>query len=237
MTIVIFQNVVQYGMIKTMISEKISVTIGDYLITIFTLERDGEPATGVRLAELLNVTPPTVTNTLKRMVRDGLVVMNSAHLPYLTEAGFEAASSIMRRHMLAEWMLNRLLSWSKLHKEAHEFEHAISSEVEAALLEELHHPHLCPHGNPFPGYEDAASSWIPLTQTCSGARGIVRRIHEFAEDNTDILTFLEENQIAPGQHVQIEQVLPFNETITITVDRHFVPLGFAVARYIFVELV
>ncbi len=143
-------------------SEKISATIEDYLVSIFVLERDGEAVIGVRLAELLGVTPPTVTNTLKRMVRDGLVTMDTAHCPRLTKPGLEAASSVMRKHILAEWMLNPMLSWSKLHKEAHELEHAISSEVEAALLEELDHPLVCPHGNPFPGHEDAVSGWIPL---------------------------------------------------------------------------
>lgn len=216
-------------------SEKISATIQDYLITIFVLERDGEQVTGVRLAELLDVTPPTVTNTLKRMSRDGLVTMDSAHLPHLTSTGLEAASSVMRKHMLAEWMLNRLLSWSKLHKEAHEFEHAISNEVEAALIEELHHPQVCPHGNPLPGYEGVVSGWIPLTQAIAGEKGIIRRVHEFAEASPETLAFLEDHQIAPGQPVQIEQILPFNETITLRVNQQSVTLGFPVARFIFIE--
>jgi DtxR family Mn-dependent transcriptional regulator len=218
-----------------MMSEKISATIQDYLITIFVLERDGEQVTGVRLAELLDVTPPTVTNTLKRMSRDGLVTMDSAHLPHLTSTGLEAASSVMRKHMLAEWMLNRLLSWSKLHKEAHEFEHAISNEVEAALIEELHHPQVCPHGNPLPGYEGVVSGWIPLTQAIAGEKGIIRRVHEFAEASPETLAFLEDHQIAPGQPVQIEQILPFNETITLRVNQQSVTLGFPVARFIFIE--
>jgi len=216
-------------------SEKISATVEDYLGILYILERDGEPVNGVRLAELLSVTPPTVTNTLKRMVRDGLITMDTSHLPHLTEAGQEAASSVMRKHMLAEWMLNRVLAWSKLHKEAHELEHAMSSEVEEALLEELHHPEVCPHGNPFPGYEAAASNWIPLTQARNGARGVIRRIHEFAEDNAAILAFLEEKRIAPGQEVRIQEILPFNETITLCVDDQPVSLGFTVAQYIFFE--
>ena len=158
-------------------SERISATIEDYLAIMFILKRDGEAVNGARLADLLGVTPPTVTNTLKRMVRDGLITMDSTHLPHLTPAGEDAASSVMRKHQLAEWMLNRVMSWSKLHKEAHDLEHAISDEVEAALLEQLHHPETCPHGNPLPGYEAAVVSWIPLTQARSGDRGYVRRIH------------------------------------------------------------
>ncbi len=216
-------------------SEKISATIQDYLITIFILERDGDPATGVRLAELLGVTSPTVTNTLKRMVRDGLITVNASHLPHLTPEGHAAASSVMRMHMLAEWMLKPLLSWSKLHKEAHEFEHAMSGEVEAALFEELHHPEVCPHGNPLPGYEETVSGWIPITQATTGTRGIIRRIHEFAENNTGVLYFLEEKHIAPGQVVAIEEALPFTETITLSLDGKPVSLGFAIAQYIYIE--
>lgn len=216
-------------------SEKISATIEDYLVTIFVLERDGEPVSGVRLAELLRVTPPTVTNTLKRMVRDSLITMDSAHLPHLTGAGHEAASTVLRKHMLAEWMLNDLLAWSQLHKEAHDLEHAISSDVEAALIQKLDDPAFCPHGNPFPGREAAASNWVPLSRATAGMRGTIRRIHEFAENNVVILSFLEENHIAPGQPVTVSEVLPFNETVTLQVGEHSVSIGFAIARYIFLE--
>lgn len=217
-------------------SEKISTTIEDYLGIIFVLERDNEPVVGTHLAELLGVTPPTVTNTLKRMVRDGLIEMDSARGTHLTEEGKVAAGSVMRKHMLAEWMLNRMVSWSNLHKEAHQFEHAISNEVEAALLENLHNPEVCPHGNPFPGYEDVVSAWIPLIQTTAGQRGIVRRIHEFAEDNHAVLSFLEEKKIAPGQEVLIKEILSFNQTVQVEIAGQSVILGFAVAQYIFIEL-
>ena len=70
----------------------------------------------------------------------------------------------------------RMLPWSKLHQEAHNLEHAISSEVETALFEELEHPLTLPHGNPLPGSEEAVSSWIPLTKISSNQRVIIKRI-------------------------------------------------------------
>jgi DtxR family Mn-dependent transcriptional regulator len=221
---------------RMIMSEKISATIEDYLGAIFILERDGETVIGARLAELLGVSPPTVTNTLKRMLRDGLVTMDVSHAPHLTSQGNEAARSVMRKHMLAEWMLNRVVSWSSLHKEAHELEHAISNEVEAALLENLHNPAVCPHGNPLPGYEDTVSAWIPLTQAAPGMRGIIRRIHEFAEDDYPVLSFLESKRIAPGQQITIQEVLPFNQTITVGLKGEAVTLGFAIARFIYIQL-
>jgi DtxR family transcriptional regulator, Mn-dependent transcriptional regulator len=220
---------------KTSSETRISSTIEDYLGIIYVLERDGEPVTGVRLAQLLGVSAPTVTNTLKRMLRDDLITLDAEHRTHLTESGLQASQSVIRRHMLAEWMLSRMLSWSKVHKEAHEFEHAMSGEVEAALYTELNNPEVCPHGNPFPGHEEIASGWIALTDAPVGVPLVIRRIHEFAEDSDKVLAFLEENKIAPGREATILEVLPFNQTMNVCALGHVFALGFSVARYIYAE--
>ncbi len=213
---------------------KLSSTIQDYLLLIYVLERDKEPVVGARLAELLGVTPPTVTNTLKRMTRDGLISMTQDGT-HLTEAGWEAARVIMRRHMLMEWMMVKTLPWSKLHNEAHQLEHAISAMTEAALLEQLGHPQTCPHGNPLPGYEQAVAGWLPLTEIPAGKAVTIRRIHELAEGNVDLLDYLEQHHVKPGKQGKVIEILPFNQTITLQVDGQPVTLGNAAARYIFVE--
>ena len=216
-------------------TEKISATIEDYLSLLYISERDGEPVTGVRLSESLGVSTPTVTNTLKRMKRDGLIEMDEDHQPRLTPAGTESARTVLRRHMLAEWLLVRLVSWAKVHDEAHGFEHTISTEVEDASMAELNQPETCPHGNPLPGFEANAAAWIPLTQVKTGEKVIVRRIHELAEEIPGLLKFLEENGIKPGQVVTVKEELPFNQTITLLVEGKPVTLGFPIARKIFVE--
>ena len=220
---------------KTDISS-LSSTIQDYLSLIYVMERDEEPVVGAHLADLLNVTPPTVTNTLKRMTRDGLITMNKDGT-HLTENGWSAARTVMRRHMLMEWMMLETLPWSKLHGEAHNLEHAISSMAESALIEQLGNPQTCPHGNPLPGFEDAVKDWKPLTDLPIGQKVIIRRIHELAEENALLLGFLEENKVMPGTEAVVSDVLPFNETITIEVDVQPVTLGNVAAKYIFVELV
>ncbi len=213
---------------------KLSQTIEDYLSFIYVIERDGEPVVGARLAELLQVTPPTVTNTLKRMVRDGLITMND-HGTHLTESGWEAARQIMRKHMLMEWMMQRMLPWSKLHSEAHNLEHAISEEAENALYNSLGHPKTCPHGNPLPGYEDYVASWVPLTTVPVGKEVTIRRIHELAEEDSALLEFLEEKEITLGKKAKVIELLPFNHTLTLEVKGKPVTLGFTVAKKIFVE--
>jgi len=214
--------------------DKLSTTIEDYLSLIFVLERDGEPVIGVQLAELLNVTPPTITNTLKRMVRDRLLVMDKKGAR-LTKAGRESAQTVLRRHMLTEWMMVNRLPWAKLHQEAHNLEHAISAEAEAALLEELGHPQTCPHGNPLPGCEEVVASWLPLTRIPQNEVVIIRRIHELAEQNSELMEFFERKEIMPGKQVMIKEVLPFNQTITLVIKKRIATLGFATARYVFVE--
>jgi DtxR family Mn-dependent transcriptional regulator len=183
----------------------------------------------------MKVSPPTVTNTLKRMVRDGLITMqeNGTHL---TDPGWDAARVIMRKHMLMEWMMLRMLPWSKLHSEAHNLEHAISEEAENALYEELGRPKTCPHGNPLPGCEDAVAAWVPLTKVPLGKVVTVQRIHELAEENSELLEFLERKKIMIGNQVKVIEILPFNHTLTIEIKGTPVTLGFTVARYIFVEM-
>ncbi|MFH1524145.1 MAG: metal-dependent transcriptional regulator [Chloroflexota bacterium] len=212
----------------------LSVTIQDYLSLIYVMERDDEPVIGSRLAELLGVTPPTVTNTLKRMTRDGLITMTQEGT-HLTESGWDAARIVMRRHMLMEWMMSKTLPWSKLHGEAHHLEHAISTMTETALMEQLGHPQTCPHGNPLPGCEEATSVWVLLTKIPAGETVFVRRIHELAEENAALLEYLEQHQVMPGKQAKVTEILPFNQTITIEVEGKPVTLGNAAARYIFVE--
>jgi DtxR family transcriptional regulator, Mn-dependent transcriptional regulator len=214
--------------------DKLSTTVEDYLSVIHVLERDKTPVVGVQLAELLRVTPPTVTNTLKRMTRDGLVRMQETG-PSLTPAGRAAARVVMRRHMLTEWMMVHRLPWSRLHQEAHNLEHAISGEAEAALLEELGHPQTCPHGNPLPGCESATASWIALTKSAPGTHVVVRRVHELVEYQAELMAFLESRAVMPGQRATVKEVLPFNQTVTLDVNGKEVTLGYAAAQYVFVE--
>jgi DtxR family transcriptional regulator, iron-dependent repressor len=211
-------------------------TIEDYLAVLYVMERDGEGTIAARLAESLEVAPPTVTVTLKRMERDGWVAVDRDKRISLTKAGSEAASSVIRRHMLTEWMLARMLKvpWSHLHGEAHQIEHSISDAIEGQMRANLDDPQLCPHGNPLPGHEQVAENWFPLTVIAPKEKVTIRRIHETAEDDHDLLQFLEAHGVVPGAQAEVTEVLPFNQTISLKVGEKNVAVGFAAARYIFV---
>lgn len=212
-------------------------TIEDYLAVIYVMERDGDEIISARLAESLEVAPPTVTVTLKRMERDGWVATNQGKDIRLSDKGCEAARSVIRRHMLTEWMLARMLKvpWSSLHAEADQIEHTISDEIESQMRVNLDNPQLCPHGNPLPGYEYVAIGWLPLTSLQNGEKVIIRRIHETAEDNHELMEFLEVNGIVPGTRAEVCNILSFNQTLCLKVGDRQVALGFPTAKYIFVE--
>ena len=214
-------------------------TVEDYLMSMLVMERDHGEIIAARLAEMLDVTPATVAMTLKRMERDLWITGTGRKAIHLTETGRAAAFSVTRRHMLTEWLLIKILKVpiAQTHNEAHGIEHAISPQLEERMRDILGDPQVCPHGNPFPGCDAAVANWIPLTNLRAGERVIIRRIHEFAEDNQEILKFLVENEVMPGVPAQILEILPFNQTLTIIVNGKTITLGFPVAHFVFAEQV
>jgi DtxR family Mn-dependent transcriptional regulator len=214
-------------------------TIEDYLAIMYVLERDGEEIVAARLAESMEVTPPTVTVTLKRMERDGWIEVEGRKNIHLTEHGCDAASSVIRRHMLTEWMLARMLKvpWSDVHSEAHAIEHSISNDIDDKMRQNFDDPQVCPHGNPLPGYEYVTAQWVPLTHVQSGEEVIIRRIHETAEGDSDLMQFLEDNGVIPGIKAEICEVLQFNQTLTLSLGDRRVVLGFPAAQFIYAESV
>lgn len=222
---------------KTPAEIRPSPTIEDYLGVIYVMERDGGPVIAARLADDLEVSAPTVTNTLKRMVRDGWVEVNDQKFIHLTPTGRTAACSLIRRHMLTEWMLERVLNvpWSQVHHEAHQIEHTLSEDVEDRLKTSMEDPQTCPHGNPLPGREQVAEGWICLQEIPLNEEVTIRRVHEAAEAHPEILNYLESNGIIPGVKVVVREILPFNETLLLEAGQKLVSLGFRTARYLFVE--
>ena len=214
-----------------------SPTIEDYLGVIYTLDRNGERVISARLAQSLDVSAPTVNATLKRMQRDGWVVVDGQKEIQLTPAGQGAAMNVIRRHMLTEWMLARMLKLplSEIHREAHQIEHSLSPEVAERLQAELEDPRFCPHGNPLPGFEDEAEKWAALSSLSQGETAIIRRIQENLEEDYDILSFLESKGVVPGAQFQVTEVLPFNETVKLSIEGNDLILGLRLASDIYVS--
>src|SRR5215831_13650302 len=127
-----------------------------YLRTIYDLEEEGVTPLRARIAERLDQSGPTVSQTVARMERDGLLhVAGDRHLE-LTDEGRRTATRVMRKHRIAECLLVDVigLEWEQVHAEACRWEHVMSEAVERRVLEMLRHPTESPYGNPIPGLEE-----------------------------------------------------------------------------------
>jgi DtxR family Mn-dependent transcriptional regulator len=198
-------------------SEALTPTVEDYLGLIYLLQRNGESAIGARLAERLAVSRPTVTATLQRMERAGLVALNEHKEISLTATGLQAAQDLLRRHMLTERLLHDVLGrpWHQVHEEADRLEHHFSPAAVAQMADLFSQPASCPHGNPLPGTDPGPS--VPLDQVGEGSTAVIVRIVEEAEEQSDLLAFLEENGLVPSARLRILSCRPYNETITVEV--------------------
>ena len=137
----------------------------------------------------------------------------------LTDEGRSIATSIVRRHRLAERLLVDIigLEWEKVHKEADRWEHAISADVEEKLVLLLGDPATCPHGNPIPGssHKVEGPASVPLTQLQPGPF-IVRRISEKVEIDEDAIKFLAGAELIPGSNAVV--VSTNTDGVQVTTD-------------------
>ena len=126
-----------------------------YLRTILELEEEGVPPLRARIAERLHQSGPTVSQTVARMERDGLLSVEGDRHLQLSESGRQLATAVMRKHRLAECLLVDVigLDYADVHEEACRWEHVMSELVERRLIELLGHPTESPYGNPIPGLE------------------------------------------------------------------------------------
>lgn len=188
-----------------------------YLRTVFELEEEGIVPMRARIAERLGQSGPTVSQTVARMERDGLVVVEGDRHLALTPIGREAAVRVMRKHRLAECLLVQVigLPWEEVHEEACRWEHVISDSVERRLLEILDHPTVSPYGNPIPGLEALDSSVetepdeslqpLHTVVTPEVRLFVVRRIAEPLQDDAYSMALIRRIGATPGATVKAHQ--------------------------------
>jgi DtxR family Mn-dependent transcriptional regulator len=205
--------------------------VEDYLQVLHYLTRDGFVVIAARLAERLNVTPPTVTATLQRMERDGLIQHGPRKEILFTPEGRRAAENIVRRHALAERFLTDLLKmpWHESHDEAHGVEHVITPNIEARLLAALGNPTTCPHGNPIPGLGELAADEFSLDGAETGDEIVIQRITEEVEHDLRLMEYLQEHGVEPGARMKVREATRFNALVVLDGPYGTVSLGSPVA--------
>ncbi|MBM3131159.1 MAG: metal-dependent transcriptional regulator [Chloroflexi bacterium] len=213
-------------------------TTESYLEIIFMLAGEGQPVIGARLADALRVSRPTVTATLKRMVRDGFVKLDDHKEIRLTPKGQAIAEHLQRRHRVVERWLTDILGfdWAKSDAEAHKLEHAMSDKVFELLNKQLGYPTTCPHGNPIPGNARASRDQLTqLSATRAGARVIVARISEYAENVGELLEYLGAHGIVPGAHISVVEIAPLQGPLTLRLGNQVASLSREVADFVWVK--
>jgi DtxR family transcriptional regulator, iron-dependent repressor len=175
--------------------------VEEYLETMLGLDEEGVPVIQARIAERLGRAAPSVSEMLDRLTDEGYVTREGRRLS-LTESGRSLAEKVVRKHRLAERLLVDVigLEWHKVHHEAGRWEHVISDDVEARLIELLGDPATCPHGNPIPGSHSRAPAveTRPLADVGEGETVRLVRISEEVEMNLGSLELLDEGGFIPG---------------------------------------
>jgi DtxR family Mn-dependent transcriptional regulator len=218
-----------------------------YLKTIYELTEEGITPLRARIAERLGHSGPTVSQTVARMERDGLVIVSGDRHLELTPVGEGKAMRVMRKHRLAERLLTDVigLDWEFVHEEACRWEHVMSERVERRLAGLLDHPHFDPYGNPIPGLDEIGEERTPVSfldgvvslvtvadQAEGTVTGTVARLGEPLQTDVELLARLAQAQVRPGSVVTVERgagvvtvAAPGAETVLDLPD--------AVARHVF----
>ena len=216
-----------------------SEVVSRYLEAIYYMWAEKEPLRSSRLADWLGVSRPTVAIGLRRMTRDGLVLMNSRKEIELTDAGKQTAESIFRRHRIMErWLTDGLgLDWVTADAEAARLEHAVSDVVERRLYEVLGRPQTCPHGNPIPGYSDPVADETRLSSLKAGDRASITRVSEVAErEAPPLLAYLHQRDLTPRREVQVLETDEVGKTLRVAVAGREVTLSHETASKIWAIL-
>ena len=155
---------------------------------------------------------------VSRLVADGLVVVRDRHELELTASGRSEADAIFRRHSLLEWLLTGVigLGWAESDEEAGRLQGAVSSRVETALAELLGNPPTCPHGNPIDA--EAARTrprGIRLSEATAGDEVTILRITEEAEEDVELLSYLEVHGLVPGAVTRIVEISTARDALTL----------------------
>lgn len=189
-----------------------------YLRTVYELEEEGIPPLRARIAERLGHSGPTVSQTVARMERDGLLAVRDNRLIELSVEGRARAVRVMRKHRLAERLLTDVigLEYEFVHDEACRWEHVMSDRVERKIVALLTERHLSPYGNPIPGLDELgevgeSESFLEGLVSLAAVAGlepttvVVRRIGEPVQNDHEVLALLTESGLVPGERAIVRR--------------------------------
>ena len=214
---------------------QLSAAAQSYLLTLRSMSAAGVNPMTTSLARRMGVSKQAGSQMVGRLAADGLVSVASTRELRLTDRGRRTADVIFRRHALLEWLLTQVigLGWAESDEEAMRLQGAVSPRVEAAIAALLGHPQTCPHGNPI----DAASArrrpaGVPLSQVPAGSDVTIYRITEEAEEDAELLVYLEQHGLVPGTPARVREASEARDSITLDGPRGTSTMGLRPASLI-----
>jgi len=177
----------------------------EYLEVIYYLSARQEPVIGARLAEWMKVTPPTVTDIVQRMEKQGYIARDGRGEIHLTDEGFTLAEAMVKRHRVLERFLVDVMGipWHMIHEEAVRLEHNLSPLMEQRIEALVGQSTTCPHGNPIPGAGVGYSGSVRLDRAEAGTGFVLLRIVEEAEEDSELMRYLQFNGLIPGSRFEV----------------------------------
>jgi DtxR family Mn-dependent transcriptional regulator len=215
---------------------EVTAVVEEYLEGIYRLQEKSGVARTSDIVKVLQVVPGTVTNTVERLEKEGML----RHEPYrgvkLTDKGRKIALDVIRRHRLSERLLTDFVrvDWDKVHDAACKLEHGIANDVIKKLEKALGHPKTCPHGNPIPtacgGIIEEKSE--PLSTLRSKESGVVAKIKD---ETPEVLEYIAALGLLPGTSIEIVEKAPFDGPVTVKVGGANHALSLSMASNIWVK--
>jgi DtxR family Mn-dependent transcriptional regulator len=216
---------------------KLTKSERETLKAVYRLTKGDEPAHTGDLADKLEVSPSTVTTTVKRLADRGLVEHRLYKGVELTDGGRHAAISAIRRHRIVERFLSDMLgyAWNEADRLATSFEHELPQEVEDRIFIALDRPATCPHGFPIPS--PASEDLADLPPLYDLEPGDVAVVAIGGSTDPDVVAFLDKLGLRPGGRVEVREKHPFDGPLVLRVDGHDRTLGRTVATQVYVQRV
>jgi DtxR family Mn-dependent transcriptional regulator len=218
--------------------QKLTISIQDYLKTIYELTESGESASTNALAQKMKISAPSVTGMIQKLAsaKPALVEYQKHQGVTLTKEGRKAALEVIRHHRLLEaWLVQTLgYSWDEVHEEAERLEHVISEDFERRIAAAMGHPTRDPHGELIPTAELVMpeDTSTPLSSMRPDQTGTVQCVK--AAD-TELLRYLESLGLVPDAEIEVRDYSPFDHNLTIKVGRKTTVLGLNITSKIFIE--
>lgn len=218
--------------------QTLTISIQDYLKSIYELTESGESASTNALAAKLNVKPGSVTGMIQKLAstKPALVEYQKHQGVTLTKEGRKAALEVIRHHRLLEaWLVQTLgYSWDEVHEEAERLEHVISEDFERRIAAAMGHPVRDPHGELIPtaDLKMPSDETTPLSALRPNQSATIKRVKA---SDTELLRYLEGLGLVPGTQIEVMDYSPFDHNLTLKVGRKTFVLGLNITSKVYVE--